>query len=48
MYMMKQKTQVIEEGEYEKLRELQNTAKVLTEEEKKNVNVSYFLRKIGF
>lgn len=35
-------------AEYEKIRELQNSAKLLTEDEKKKVNVSYFLRKIGF
>ncbi len=34
--------------EYEILRELQNSAKPLTQEEKKKINVSYFLRKIGF
>ena len=48
---MKNKTEtIIEEqaAEYEKLRELQNSAKLLTEDEKKKVNVSYFLRKIGF
>ena len=48
---MKSKTETIIEGqaaEYEKLRELQNSAKLLTEDEKKRVNVSYLLRKIGF
>ncbi len=48
---MKSKTETIvqeQATEYEKLRELQNSAKLLTEDEKKKVNVSYFLRKIGF
>ena len=48
---MMRKTQIITQEqapEYEKLCELQNSAKLLTEDEKKKVNVSYFLRKIGF
>lgn len=35
-------------AEYEQLRTLQGSARLLTNEEKKKINVSYFLRKIGF
>lgn len=35
-------------SEYEELRKLQGSARLLTNEEKKKTNVSYFLRKIGF
>ncbi len=34
--------------EYELLRKLQGSSRLLTSEEKKRVNISYLLRKIGF